>query len=108
MAGGTQGNSMSKLLRNILSLGAAALMGLSPLAAFAADTSLGIYQTTDRKMDYALTLCGPDLKGLCVKLTAIRGSADIPRTRAYLNKYLGKNVRPTGKNKWAGTVTIQG
>jgi uncharacterized protein (DUF2147 family) len=98
---------MHKLLRTFWGLGAAALVGMTPVGAFA-DTSMGVFQTTDRKMDYELFACGPDEKLLCVKLTGIRGSADIKRTRAWLDKYIVENAKPAGKNKWTGTVTIQG
>ena len=99
---------MSKLVRTLSGLGAAALMSLSPLTAFAADTSLGIYQTTDRKMDYQLALCGKDTKALCVKLLAARGTADTKQVHPYIGKLIVNQAKPTGKNKWAGTVTIQG
>ena len=98
---------MSKTLRTLLSAGLVAVTSLSPMAAFA-DTSLGVYQTTDRKMDYNLTLCGSGGKDLCVKLTAIRGSADIPRTRAFLNKNIISNATPAGKNTWKGKITMEG
>jgi uncharacterized protein (DUF2147 family) len=99
---------MSKLVRTFFGLGAAALMALSPLTAFAAGTSLGTYQTTDRKMDYELTLCGKDEKHLCVKLAAARGSADTKQVHPYIGKLIVNQAKPTGKNKWAGVVTIQG
>ena len=38
-------------LRSIMAAGAALIIGLTPMAAYA-DRSLGMYQTTDRKMDY--------------------------------------------------------
>lgn len=97
---------MSKLLRTVIALGAAALMGLSPVAAFA-ETSLGVYQTTDRKMDYELSLCG-DGAQLCVKLLAARGTALTKQTRPYVGKFIVNKAKPGGKNKWNGRITIQG
>ena len=97
---------MSKLLRTFIALGAAALMGLSPVAAFA-NTSLGIYQTTDRKMDYELSLCG-DGTQLCVKLLAARGTAVTAQTKPYIGKFIVNKAKPSGKNKWNGRITIQG
>ena len=64
---------MSNMLRTISSLGVAALVGLTPVASHAATAqSLGTYQTTDRKMDFALALCGNSGKELCVTLAAAR------------------------------------
>ena len=98
---------MSKMLRTVSSLGIAAAISLSPAVAFA-DQPLGVYQTTDRKMDYTLSLCGKDEKQLCVVLTGIRGTADIPRTRAFLNKYVVDHGKPAGKNKWKGSISVSG
>lgn len=95
------------MLRTIAVAGAVALTGLAPVAAFA-ETSLGTYQTTDRKMDYLLELCGSGEKQLCVTLTGIRGSADIPRTRAFLNKYVVDHAKPAGNNKWKGEMSVSG
>jgi uncharacterized protein (DUF2147 family) len=81
-------------------------MGLSPVAAFAS-TSLGIYQTTDRKMDYELSLCG-DGAQLCVKLLAARGTALTKQTKPYIGKFIVNKAKPGGKNKWNGRITIQG
>ena len=60
---------MKTLLRMAAGLGAVAMMSLSPVLAA---ESLGVYQTTDRKMDYALALCGKGEKELCVTLLAAR------------------------------------
>jgi len=69
---------MSKLLRTVTSLTVAALAGLAPVAAFAETlTPIGVYQTTDRKMDFALATCGSDGKQLCVTLAAARDTIRI-------------------------------
>jgi uncharacterized protein (DUF2147 family) len=96
---------MTNLLRNVFGLGAAALMTLTPIAAMAADESLGMYQTTDRKMDYTLTQCGGDL---CVMLSAARGSADTGRVHPFIGKYVVDHAKPAGKNKWKGKMNIAG
>ncbi len=100
---------MSNLLRTFSSLSLAALTGLAPVAALAeTSTPIGVYQTTDRKMDFALALCGNDGKQLCVTLTAARGSADVPQTRPFLGKYVVDHARPAGRNTWKGSMTVQG
>lgn len=96
---------MSKLLRIIAGAGAA-LMSLTPMAAFA-DTSLGMYQTTDRKMDYDLRLCGNG-KQLCVKLADARGSAITPYTKQWIGRDIISQAQPTGGNVWKGQVSISG
>ena len=98
---------MRSIFHAVAGLGAAALMGMTPLAAYA-DTTLGVYQTTDRKMDYELRLCGKDEKLLCVKLTAARGSANTKDTAKWIGKDIVANARPAGKNRWKGTAHIQG
>lgn len=98
---------MSKLLRTIAGAGAVALMALSPVAGFA-DESLGTYQTTDRKMDYDLRLCGDSGKQLCVKLAAARGSAVTKRTKPFIGKDIVSKAKPGGTNVWTGEVTMQG
>ena len=101
---------MSKLLRTISSLAVVALAGLTPVASYAAatGTSLGMYQTTDRKMDFALALCGNSGKELCVTLAAARGSADVPQTRPFIGKYVVDHAKPAGNNVWKGSMTVQG
>ena len=100
---------MSKLLRTISSLAVVALAGLTPVASYAAAaTSLGTYQTTDRKMDFALALCGNSGKELCVTLTAARGSADVPQTHPFIGKYVVDHAKPAGNNVWKGSMTVQG
>ena len=97
---------MSKMLRTIASLTIAALTGLAPVAAFA--DSLGVYQTTDRKMDFGLDTCGADNKHLCVTLLAARGSADVPQTRPFIGKLAVNAAKPVGNNVWKGSMTVQG
>lgn len=100
---------MRTTLRAIVAAGAALMIGLMPMAAYA-DKSLGIYQTTDRKMDYAASICGNNDSQMCIKLVAVRGSADIPRTRKWLNKYVVDHAKPDGGSgkKWKGTMNISG
>jgi len=97
---------MPKLLSNIAGLAGAALLMLSPVAAFA-DSSLGVYQTTDRKMDFGLSLCGSG-KDLCVRLLAARGSADVPQTHPFIGKLAVDRAKPVGTNVWKGSMTVQG
>lgn len=94
-------------LRSIMAAGAALMIGLTPMAAYA-DRSLGVYQTTDRKMDYDVTMCGNNGTQLCIKLAAIRGSADIPRTRKWLGKLVVDHAKPAGNKTWKGTIQISG
>jgi hypothetical protein len=94
---------MSSLLRNLVALGAAAMMSMSPV--LAAD-SLGVYQTTDRKMDYELTLCGSTGKDLCIKLLAARGSAATKNVKPYIGKIVVNKAKPAGKNVWKGKMRV--
>jgi hypothetical protein len=98
---------MSSLLRTILSAAVVAAASLSPVAAFA-DTSLGVYQTTDRKMDYDLRLCGTDEKLLCVMLKDARGSALTKQTKKFVGKDIVKDAKPAGNNVWKGSVSMAG
>lgn len=97
---------MRTYLSTFAGIAGAVLVALSPVAAFA-ETSLGVYQTTDRKMDFGLTLCGSG-KDLCVKLLAARGSADVPQTRPFIGKLAVDRARPAGNNVWKGSMTVQG
>jgi uncharacterized protein (DUF2147 family) len=97
---------MSNALRMIAGVAGVVLMSLSPVASFA-DDSLGMYQTTDRKMDYDLRLCGNG-KQLCVKLSAARGSAVTKQTKPWIGKDIVVKADPTGTNAWKGTVSMQG
>ena len=87
------------MLKNIVALGAALLLTVSPVLA----KDLGIYQTRDRKMDFQLATCGsgPDL---CVKLLKARGSAATRQVKPYIGKLVIKNAKPTGENTWKGVM----
>ncbi len=98
---------MHTMLRNAIAVSTAALMGLGPVAAFA-DSPLGVYQTTDRKMDYSLALCGAKGVDLCVTLTAARGTADTSQTHPFIGKYVVDHATPAGKNRWKGSMTVAG
>ena len=98
---------MSSLLRTILSAAVVAAASLSPVAAFA-DTSLGVYQTTDRKMDYDLRLCGSGNTQLCVMLKDARGTALTKETEKFIGKDIVHNATPAGNNVWKGSVSIAG
>ncbi len=92
---------MSGLLRNAVALGAALMMTMSP--ALAAE-DLGIYQTTDRKMDFGLSTCGSSGKDLCVTLLDARGSAATRQVKPYIGKVVVNRAKPSGKNVWKGTM----
>ena len=98
---------MRTLLSTLAGLGAAALMAAMPVAAVA-DQSLGVYQTTDRKMDFGLNLCGSSGKNLCVTLLAARGTADTRQVHPFIGKMAVNNATPMGANKWKGHIVIQG
>ena len=97
---------MSRLLQTISALSVAALIGLSPVAAMA--DSLGVYQTTDRKMDFGLDTCGADNKHLCVTLLAARGTAVTRQTQPFIGKLAVNQAKPAGHNVWKGSMTVQG
>jgi uncharacterized protein (DUF2147 family) len=97
---------MQKILRNVGAASAALFMAFTPVAAFA-DT-IGVYQTTDRKMDYELRMCGDGMQDLCVKLTRAVGSALTPQTKKFLGKDIVSEATPAGKNTWKGSVQISG
>ncbi len=100
---------MSTLLRTISGAALAALTALTPIASLAeTSTSLGIYQTTDRKMDFALALCGSDGRHLCVTLQDARGTARTRQTRPFIGKYVVDHAVPVGSNVWKGSMTVQG
>ncbi|RYE08496.1 MAG: hypothetical protein EOP22_13190 [Hyphomicrobiales bacterium] len=90
-------------LRTIVALGTAAMMSMSPVLAA---ESLGIYQTSDRKMDYELNLCGDNGKNLCVTLLAARGSAATGQVKPYIGKHVVSNAKPSGNNKWKGKMRV--
>lgn len=90
---------MRGYLRIVGGLGAATLMGLSPVAA----KELGVYQTTDRKMDFQLSTCGNG-DDLCVRLTAARGSAATRQVKPYVGKLVINQAKAAGANKWRGKM----
>ena len=92
---------MRGLLRTAAALAGALLMGLSP--ALAAQ-NLGIYQTTDRKMDFELVTCGSSDKDLCVTLLAARGSAATKQVKPYIGKLVVNKAKAAGENTWRGTM----
>ncbi len=98
---------MTRLLRTVMGLTAAALMGFSPVAAFA-DTPLGKYQTADRLEDYEAYLCGQDDRFLCIKLLALRGDAVSDRGNKLVGTVVLNQAKPVGKNKWKGQITVEG
>jgi len=96
---------MSKLLRDAVALGAVLMMSAGPALA---GQSLGMYQTTDRKMDYGLERCGNKGAALCVTLLAARDTAATPAVVPYIGKLIVNEARPSGKNKWSGKMQIGG
>ncbi len=94
---------MNGLLRNMVALGAVGMMSMSP--AFAGQ-SLGVYQTTDRKMDWGLELCGDDGKRLCITLLDARGGSDTPAIKPWIGKLIVSGAKPAGNNKWKGNIRI--
>ena len=88
---------MSGLLKKVVALGAAVMMTMSPVLA----KELGVYQTTDRKMDFLLTTCGGGAD-LCVTLTAARGSAATDQVVPFIGKLVVTEAKPAGENMWRG------
>lgn len=91
---------MSGLLKIAVALGTALLMGASPVLA----GNLGIYQTSDRKMDFDLNTCGKSDKDLCVTLLAARGSAATKQVKPYIGKLVVNQAKANGENNWRGTM----
>lgn len=87
-----------KTLTKIAALGAALMISMSPAGA----KELGVFQTTDRKMDFELSTCGSGTD-LCVKLLAARGSAATYQVRPYIGKLVVNKAKSTGENSWRGT-----
>lgn len=92
---------MSKLLHTFMAFGAMLAMAASPAMA---KEDLGIYQTTDRKMDFQLSTCGSGDKDLCVTLLKARGSAATWQVKPYIGKLVVNKAKPSGKNAWKGTM----
>jgi len=96
---------MIKALRTAIVIAAAAILPMGP--AFA-DTSLGIYQTKERDVDFELFLCGPDETLMCIYAREARGKARNQRVLPMLGTYIVQNAKPNGTNKWRGAVHYLG
>lgn len=96
---------MTRMWRRAAAIAIGMLLSASPALAA---TSLGIYQTPDRKMDFELIACGPNDANMCVKVLDARDSARKPRVLEVLGTYMVQNARPAGKNKWRGSIKFQG
>ena len=92
---------MSGWLRTIAAVGAAAMMSMGPASA---GQDLGVYQTTDRKMDFHLQTCGNGDRELCVTLTAARGTAATWQETPYIGKLVINRAKPSGNNVWKGKM----
>lgn len=92
---------MIGILRKSIALGAALMLSMGP--AMAAQ-DLGVYQTTDRKMDFQLVTCGNADKELCVVLSEARGSAATWQVKPYIGKLVVNRAKPSGNNVWKGTM----
>jgi len=92
---------MSGLLRKVAALGAALMLMAGPAAAA---TEIGLYQTTDRKMDFQLLTCGNNDAELCVVLADARGTARTWQVEPYIGKLVVNRARPAGSNLWKGTM----
>ena len=88
------------MLKTVVALGAALMITMSPVLA---KENLGVYQTSDRKMDFQLTTCGSG-EDLCVKLLKARGSAATKQVKPYIGKLVVKNAKAAGENNWKGTM----
>lgn len=97
---------MKNLLRRLLALAVAVALGTSPVLAAGASPE-GLWQTTDRNMDFGLNFCG-DGKQICMTLIAARKSGDTANTRKYVGKYVLRNAKPAGQNVWKGSVNLLG
>ena len=89
------------MLRNAVALAAALMLAVSPVVA---KENLGVYQTSDRKMDFKLTTCGDSGTDLCVRLLAARGGAATKQVKPYIGKLVVKNAKAAGENNWKGTM----
>lgn len=96
---------MTTMWRRAAAIALGMAMATSPTLAA---TSLGIYQTPDRRMDFELIACGPKDANMCVKVLDARGKARKPRVVEVLGTYMVQNAKPAGKNKWRGSITFQG
>ena len=89
------------MLKTIVALSAALLLTMSPVLA---KENFGIYQTSDRKMDFKLTTCGDSGVDLCVKLLAARGSAATKQVKPYIGRFVVNKAKPAGANIWKGIM----
>jgi uncharacterized protein (DUF2147 family) len=92
------------MLRTLAGLMSAALFAALPAAGFADDQVTGLWQTTDRNMDYRAEMCGKDANQLCVTLTAARACGLTMKTQQYLGKLIVDHAAPNGRNRWRGTA----
>ena len=86
------------LFKTVVALGAAVMLSASPVLA----KDLGVYQTSDRKMDFKLTTCGGE--NLCVRLLKARGSAATKQVKPYIGKLVVNKAKAAGENNWRGTM----
>jgi uncharacterized protein (DUF2147 family) len=91
---------MNGMLRTVVVLGTA----LTMMSGVASAETLGVYQTTDRKMDFELTTCGSSDKDLCVTLLAARGSAATKQVKPYIGKLVVNKAKAAGENNWKGSM----
>lgn len=93
---------MSSFWRRAVAVAFATALSAGPAAA----APLGVYQTTDRKMDYRLETCGKDDKALCVTLLAARGSSATEGVKPFIGKLIVNQAPPAGTNKWRGKMRV--
>jgi uncharacterized protein (DUF2147 family) len=91
---------MNGMLRTVVVLGTA----LTMMSGVASAETLGVYQTTDRKMDFELATCGSSDKDLCVTLLAARGSAATKQVKPYVGKLVVNKAKAAGENNWKGSM----
>jgi uncharacterized protein (DUF2147 family) len=91
---------MNGMLRTVVVLGTA----LTMMSGVASAETLGVYQTTDRKMDFELATCGSSDKDLCVTLLAARGSAATKQVKPYIGKLVVNKAKAAGENNWKGSM----
>ena len=92
---------MIGLLRTGIALGTALMLSMGSASA---DQDLGVYKTSDRKMDFQLNTCGKGDKELCVTLTAARDSAATWQVTPWIGKLVVDRAKPAGKGVWRGTM----
>jgi hypothetical protein len=92
---------MHTMPRTIAALGALAL-SMSPVLG----VELGVFQTTDRKMDFHLATCGEADNELCVTLLDARGSAASQRVVPYIGQLVVNGAKPAGENIWDGSMRV--